>query len=142
MGLFTDDGAHEGRKSRDVGWRACGQWPGPRQLPVETVFPAVSLGARTPDAREREPWGLTMPYLCASDSIACFVGRHDFCGPNVEGEDPLVEAPAWPLNRPFQGRAGWSFELEDGLLQNKAVRCWVSRQIRVLRLVVKASIAP
>ena len=94
-------------------------------MPLEIVFPAGSVGARTPDAPEFEPWGLT-----------------SFGRPVRPATEVDVEDPAWQLNRPLQGRAGWCFELEDGLLQNKSVCCWRSRFINGRSVVVKASIGP
>src|SRR5262249_17368932 len=99
--------------------------PGRRQMPVVKAFPAQCL-ARTPEALERELWGLTYYHLVRGAEVA-------------DVEDTPA---AWQLNRPLQGRAGWSFELEDGLLRNKMCCLWSRWIINGLRLVVKASIGP
>src|SRR5262249_30434878 len=102
-------------------------WPEPRQLPSVTVFPAGSIGARTPGALEGEIWGLSSTLL----------------------EDPAVEVEAevggsqgfLPLNGPLQDRdcpLQGSFELEDGLLQNKFVSCSRRISINVLLFVYVA----
>ena len=71
-------------------------------MPVVTVFPAGSIGARTPGAHDVETRGL------ASDA------RPDRpC--QSEGKTAV-----WQPKRPFQGRAGWSPEVEDEpICQNK-----------------------
>jgi hypothetical protein len=61
-----------------------------------------------------------------------------------------AEYRVWPLCIPLQGRAGWSLELEGGLLQNKFVclrSCSASAFMLCIgmnarRVVVKASIGP
>src|SRR5262249_27673819 len=54
-------------------------------LSTRESSPARWIVLETIDEKQ-EPRGLTMPHLCARDFISCFMGRHDFWGPNVEDE--------------------------------------------------------
>src|SRR5262249_49214392 len=84
MGLFTDDAAHEHRTLICTRAR-----PGPRQMPVVTVFPAVSVGARTPGAHHLEK----------NPRVASVTGP--LTGALPEEHRPFqIEAAARPLTRP------------------------------------------
>ena len=76
--------------------------PARRQIPVVTVFPAVSTGARTPSAHSVETYGL-ISYARQDRPIQ-------------------IETAASPLNRPHEARGGGCrSQRQRGVRENKAV---------------------
>src|SRR5262245_59174785 len=81
MGLCTDNAAHEGRMSIDPA--PIRHSPVPPHMPVVFVFPAGSLGLRTPGGREVEPLVLN-PWACIDPPV------------HIEDAGRIT----WPPNRP------------------------------------------
>src|SRR3989442_6609476 len=117
MGLCTENAAHYDRRTDPVR-PVRHQIPVGRQMPVVTVFPAVSTGARTPGAiRTPGAHDVETYELTSYKSL-----QEGLLGPIDASDRPCqIEAAAWHLNCPSQGRSGWSFEVEGGLPQNKGV---------------------
>src|SRR5262249_60998501 len=83
MGLCTDNAAHEGRMSIDPA--PIRHSPVPPHMPVVFVFPAGSLGLRTPGGREVEPLVLN-PWACIDPPV------------HIEDAGRIT----WPPNRPHE----------------------------------------
>src|SRR5580704_6596002 len=102
------------------------------------VFPAGSVGARTPGAHDLETYGV-LQIICGLTFSARPIRRIEPPEPPLEVEQPS----AWPLNRPLQGPpVSGSFELQVGLLQNKFVCVLRSRFVNgcSISFVAKSSI--
>src|SRR5262249_23871323 len=105
MVFYPENAPHEGRPLLDLaqGLLVFRRFrPVRRQISVVTVFPAVSIGARTPGAHDVETYGL----ICAAQQ-----------------DRPIqIETAALPLNRPHEGYGvGCSSQRQRGVRENKAV---------------------
>ena len=122
MGLYTDNAAHKGRDLIDP--HALKPRPLPRQMPQVTVFPAGSIGARTPSAHDVETQEVLNYGL-----LPC--------------EQPFQnEAAAFPHNRPIDD-VPWNRGVkrqDDAVRHNKGgfLRSFIARYERR----VEASIGP